>query len=127
MPLALVLIRPPCDRVNVPLVVVSAMLPPWPGPSVALLICAPPWTSTEPALMPTAPALPDCGPRAAAAISVKPWPPPSSTSAPGVLTCTKPPAPVPYVLLLMNPRFSTATLPALTRTAPAEPAALSSA
>ena len=76
--------------------------PPLPGPAVELAICAPPSTVRLPALTVTEPPGPDCGPVAEAAIWVPATPAPSSTNVPGVITLTKPPAPVPAVVLAIS-------------------------
>src|SRR6202007_2696061 len=58
---------------------VTSILPPLPGPAVALAICAPPETVRVFAATFTEPPGPDCGPVAEAAISVPATPAPSST------------------------------------------------
>src|SRR6266446_5702137 len=76
--------------------------PPLPGPAVELAISAPPFTVRLLALTVTEPPGPDCDPIAEAAIWVLATPAPSITSAPGVVTLTEPPAPVPAVVLAIS-------------------------
>ncbi len=76
--------------------------PPLPGPAVELAICAPPSTVRLLAVTVTEPPGPDCGPIAEAAIWVLATPAPLRTSVPGVVTVTKPPAPVPAVVLAIS-------------------------
>src|SRR5207244_11930853 len=76
--------------------------PPLPGPAVELAIWAPPSTVRLPAFTLTEPPGPDCGPIAEAATWVLATPAPARTSAPGGGTVTKPPAPVPAVVLAIS-------------------------
>ena len=72
----------------------------------------------------TEPPGPDCGPVAEAAIWVLAMPVPSSTSAPGVVTLTEPPAPVPAVVLAISAPELSVICGALTVTDPALPPAV---
>src|ERR1700719_2492611 len=101
--------------------------PPLPGPTVELAICAPPSTVRLLALTVTEPPGPDCGPSAEAAIWVFGSPPPLRSNAPGVVTSTEPPAPVPAVVLEISAPDSSAICGAVTITDPALPLALEDA
>ena len=95
--------------------------PPPPGPAVELAICAPPLTVRLPAVTVTGPPIPDCEPVAEAAIWVGAMPIPSSTSAPGVVTVTAPPDPVPAVVLAISAPDPIVICGAVTATDPALP------
>src|SRR6266566_1829837 len=98
--------------------------PPLPGPAVELAIRAPPSTVRLLAATITEPPGPDCGPVAEAAIWVSGTPAPSSTSAPGVVTLTEPPAPAPAVVLAISAPLVTVICGAVTVTDPALPLAV---
>ena len=80
----------------------TAMSPPLPGPAVELAICAPPFDGQGVG----------CDGHRAARLGLRPGrrggdlglapPAPSSSSAPGVVTLTDPPAPVPAVALTIS-------------------------
>ena len=95
--------------------------PPVPGPAVELAICAPPCTVKLFACTVTAPLAPDCEPVAEAAIWVGATPIPSSTNAPGVVTATEPPDPVPAVVLAICAPLVIVICGAFTVTRPALP------
>ena len=101
----------------------TATSPPAPGPAVELAISAPPSTVRLAALTVTSPPDPDCGPVAEAAIPVLALPMPSSSRAPGVVTSTEPPFPVPAVVLSIVPPAVSVIAGALTVTAPPLPLA----
>ena len=102
---------------------VTLTSPPLPGPAVELAICAPPPMVRTLAATVTEPPGPDCGPVAEAAIWVLVTPAPSSASAPGVVTLTEPPAPVPAVVLAISAPEVIVICGALTATDPASPRA----
>src|SRR5215469_14915323 len=103
---------------------VTCTVPPLPGPAVELAICAPPWTVRLSAPTVTEPPGPECRPVAEAAIWLGAIPMPSSARAPGVITVTEPPAPVPAVVLAICPPLVTVTWGAPTVTEPALPLAV---
>jgi hypothetical protein len=72
----------------------------------------------------TEPLGPDCSPVAEAAIWVLATPAPSGTSAPGVVTSTEPPLPVPAVVLAISPPVVIVICGAATITEPALPLAV---
>ncbi len=82
--------------------------------AVVLAICAPPVTVSVSASTVTEPPGPDCGPVAEAAIWVLATPAPSRTSAPGVVTLTGPPLPIPAVVLEISAPDVTVTRGAVT-------------
>jgi hypothetical protein len=102
---------------------VTATSPPLRGPAVVAAICAPPAMVSALAPTVTEPPGPDCGPVAEAAIWVLDTPAPSSVNAPGVVTSTEPPAPVPAVVLEISAPDSSAICGAVTITDPALPLA----
>ena len=90
---------------------------------MVLAICAPPATLRPPAATVIEPPAPDSGPFAEAAIWVPATPKPSSTSAPGVITPTEPPPPVPAVVLEISAPVLSIICGAFTVTDPALPLA----
>src|SRR5271166_911007 len=100
------------------------MSPPLPGPAVEPAICAPPAIVRLSAPTITEPPGPDCNPVAEAAIWVLATPAPSSTSEPGVVTMTEPPAPVPAVVLAISAPEAIVIRGASTVTDPALPLAV---
>jgi hypothetical protein len=117
---------PTPDNVT-PLAMVTAMSPPLPGPAVVLAICAPPEIVKLLGARVTDPAGPDCGPVAEAKTPVLATAWPSSSIAPGVVTVTDPPAPVPAVVLPMPAPVVTVICGAVTATDPALPLAVAEA
>src|SRR6266446_6192879 len=120
-PVDLAVICGPASGSTISEATVMLTSPPLPGPAVELAISAPPFTVRLLALTLTEPPAPDCGPIAEAAIWVLATPEPSSTSAPGVVTVTEPPAPVPAVVLMICPPLARAICPAFTLIDPASP------
>src|SRR5262249_39261106 len=98
-----------------------------PGPAVELAISAPPAILKLPAATLTFPPGPDCGPVAEAAIAVAASPAPASNSAPLAVTSTRPPAPLPSVVLTISAPSRSVICAAVTLTAPALPLAVDTA